>query len=522
MKLIHASWKPILFACSTVLSACGAQARPLNVLFIAVDDLRPEIGAYGIEHIRTPNMDRLAAQGMIFTRAYAQYSSCNASRSSLMTGLRPDSTGVPARQREFRREVPQVITLPQHFKQHGYETLAFGKLFHSAWDTAYVGRRFDDPLSWSRPIWYGTPQYYFTSRGMKIAQELFVRGIDRPGDGAEAIKSRSLERSKLSPEAWTKHFVQALPTEAPDIPDSVPYDGQITERAIEAMRELKERPFFLAIGYLRPHLPFVAPKKYWDLYDRTRIPLPHPATVPRRSPEQEIPGWAALRGPPTGELRAQYLEIPKTGPLSAELSRELIHGYRACVSYVDALIGRVLDELDRLKLREHTIVVLWGDHGFHLGEQFHWGKHSAFEFANRVPLIVSSPGQKARGQRSSALVELVDIYPSLCEMAGLSQPLFVEGTSFLPLLDAPDLPWKKAAFSQVLYGKVEGRSMRTDRYRFTRWHEQGRSESPMAVELYDFAQHTTEIENLAHLPESAGLVREMESMLRAGWKAAKP
>jgi iduronate 2-sulfatase len=526
MKKALAILVPALFACNGVATMTTARAAPANVLFIAVDDLRPELGAYGSRHMHTPNIDRLAARGLLFNRAYCQYSSCNPSRSSLITGLRPDSTGVPAGKQHFRQHVPDVVTLPQLFKQHGYETRAFGKLLHSVFDTAFVGRDFDDPPSWSKPNWYGTPQYYFTPKGMTAARKVFESGRGYPGfpePGSAAAAAQAARRSRSGPPGndWTKAFVQALPTEVVEVADAVPYDGQVNERAIEALREMKDRPFFLAVGYLRPHLPFVAPRKYWDLYDRSRIQLPNPVNVPRHSPEAVIPSWAEMRGPPTGELRRQYSGIPKSGVLPEDLTRELIHGYYACVSYVDALIGRLVGEVDRLGLRENTIIVLWSDHGWHLGEQLHWGKHANFELANRVPLIVSAPKQRTAGAKTNALVELVDIYPSLCDLAGLPLPGHLEGTSFAPLLDQPDRTWKPAAFSQVLYGKVEGRTIRTERYRYVRWHDRSDPKKALAVELYDLLEKPVEFENIANRPENAALVRDLEAKLQAGWKGAR-
>jgi arylsulfatase A-like enzyme len=291
------------------------------------------------------------------------------------------------------------------------------------------------------------------------------------------------------------------------------YDGEMTDRAIRALGELQGKPFFLAVGYLKPHLPFVAPKKYWDLYDRAGLKLPSPAKSPRGAPAVALTG--------NSELHMQYTNM-RNEPLSGAQTRELRHGYYACVSYVDAQIGRLLGELDRRGLRENTIVVLWGDHGYHLGEQSHWGKLTDFELASRVPLIVSAPGRKAGGAKSGALVELVDVYPSLCELAELPLPSHLEGTSFVPLLDAPDRPWKFAAFTQVVHGDATGRSLRTERYRFTRWYETKSPTKTVAVELYDLLTDPVETENIAARPESDALVKELTAQLAAGWRAASP
>jgi len=494
--------KPLISVMLMLLVEAGAVfalERP-NVLFIAVDDLRPQLGCYGKTQVRSPNIDRLAAGGVVFNRAYCQYASCCPSRSSLLTGLRPDSTGVFNNSTHFRNKAPDVVTLPQQFKEQGYVTRSIGKIFHGSFATAYVGTRFHDARSWSAEPWLGSPQYFFTPEGMEAAR---------------AVYARKFKKSGAALEGWKTEFVQALSTEAPDVPDSVLYDGQVTANAIRTLQELKGGPFFLAVGYGKPHLPFVAPKKYWDLYDRAKFELPSPATAPKDAPTVALPGW--------GELRGQYTDIPKQGPLSEGKTRELIHGYHACVSFVDAQIGLVLEELDRLGLRSNTIVVLWGDHGWHLGELNHWAKQTAFELATRAPLILSAPGKKAAGAKSDALVEFVDVYPTLCELAGLPKPEHLEGDSFVPLLDAPDTDWKPAAFSQVIgNGGSMGRTLRTDRYRFTLWSKSKTSDRTIAVELYDYLNESNEMENVAARPENAKLVRQLSAKLEAGWRASKP
>lgn len=484
--------------CLPVRTEAAVGAKP-NVLFIAVDDLRPELGCYGRTQVISPNIDRLAAGAVLFNRAYCQYASCCPSRSSLLTGLRPDSTGVLNNNTHFRKKVPDVVTLPQRFKQQGYVTRSFGKIFHGSFETAYVGTAFHDPRSWSAPVWLGSPRYYFTPAGIESARQAYARKHKK--SGAEL-------------DNWTTEFVQGLATEAPDVPDTALYDGQMTDRAIATLGELKGAPFFLAVGYTKPHLPFVAPKKYWDLYDRARIELPDPPNAPKDAPAMALPA--------VGELRGQYSDIPKQGPLGEARTRELIHGYRACVSYVDAQIGRLLGELDRLDLRNNTIVILWGDHGWHLGEQNHWAKQTAFELATRAPLIVSAPGKKGVGVKCDALVEFVDIYPTLCELAGLPLPTQLEGVSFAPLLDAPGKPWKTAAFSQVVNGPAMGRTMRTERHRFTRWHPIAAPGETLALELYDLGVDVAERENVAARPEHAPLVKQLSSKLDAGWRGARP
>ena len=492
-------------ACSALLPAlCGAAAdadrpsRP-NVLFIAVDDLRPELGCYGRRHVKSPNVDRLAERGTVFLRAYCQQAVCGPSRASLLTGLRPDTTGVWGNSTHFRERVPDAVTLPEHFKNHGYHTQGMGKVFHRSFPqkayTYYSSRDTRDPQSWSVPSWFGGPRYYYTPEGIAAARKDFERISGKRG---------------AAPDEWVDYFTRGPATEAPDVPDDAPYDGQLAGRAVRALRELQQKsgPFFLAVGFIKPHLPFVAPKKYWDLYDPQQIELADNPVKPKGAP--------ALAMHSFGELR-YYSDMPKRDAVSDEEARRLIHGYYACVSYVDAQIGRVLDELDRLGLGDRTIICLWGDHGWHLGDHGLWCKHTNFENATRAPLIVCAPGAKAPGRKTEALVEFVDVYPTLAQLAGLPLPDDLDGTSFAPLLDHPDQPGKKAALSQFPRGKAMGRSMRTDRYRFTLWQNRRGAGETLAVELYDHQNDPDENENLAVRPEHAALVERLRAELEQHW-----
>ncbi len=420
-------------------------ARP-NVLFIAVDDLRPELGCYGDALVKSPNMDRLAASGLLFERAYCQQAVCSPSRTSLLTGLRPDSTHIYDLQTHFRTTVPDVVTLPQHFKNNGYVTAWWGKIFHAG---------LLDPISWSRE-----------------------------GDKMERGRGYALPASKA---IATQNNGRGPSLERADLPDNAYPDGQIAEKAIETLREIKDKPFFLAVGFYKPHLPFTAPKKYWDLYQRSDFQLPARQTPPDDAPELASTGW--------GELR-NYPDIPRKGSLPDEQARELIHGYHACVSYTDAQIGKVLDELKRLELDKNTIVVLWGDHGWKLGDYGQWCKHTNFEIDTRVPLIVRMPDQKTAGQKTKAIVEFVDIYPFLCDAAGLPKPAHLQGKSFAPLLEHPGQVWPETALSQYPRGQdIMGYSLRTDRYRYTKW--QKADGSVVATELYDLEKDPHSTVNVA-------------------------
>ena len=469
----------------------GAERGKPNVLFIAVDDLRPQLGCFGDAAVHSPNIDALAAGGMVFRRAYCQQAVCSPSRTSLLTGLRPDSTRVYDLQTHFRDTVADVVTLPQHFKRHGYHVEGMGKIYHGG---------LNDERSWSVPWRRGS------APGYALAENREMVANKRAAAWQQGLRGRALSRAARGPA-----------TEMADVPDEAYPDGQVARMAVETLDRVKEGPFFLAVGFLKPHLPFVAPKKYWDLYDPSKIRLADNPFSPKDAPPFAMNDF--------GELRV-YDGTPKRGPVDDALARRLIHGYNACVSYTDAQIGLILDELDRLRLAENTIVVLWGDHGWKLGEHGSWCKHTNFELDANAPLVVRAPGMKAPGKTTGALVEFVDIYPTLCELAGLPVPETLEGTGFAPLLDTPERPWKSAAMSQ--YPRYHNRkplmgySMRTDRYRFTLWQNRNDASDVVAVELYDHREDPAENRNLAADPANERLVEQLTERLRAGWKAARP
>lgn len=471
------------------ISGQSGKAR-LNVLFIAVDDLRPELGCYGHPVVKSPNIDRLASRGLLFNRAYCQQAVCNPSRASLMTGLRPETLNVLDLPTHFRDQKPNAVTIAQHFKQNGYHTQAFGKIFHTA-----HGNR-DDALSWS--VKSLTPQAINSN---------LTREKPTTQQKEETTKKDPLRIGNSS----------KPPYAAPDVADNQLQDGMIAERAIETLRQVKDKPFFLAVGFLKPHLPFIAPKKYWDLYSPDQIKLPANRFHPKNAPT-----YASNN---SGELRT-YSDMPKTGPVSDEVARKLIHGYYASVSYMDAQVGKVLAELDKLGLRDKTIVILWGDHGWQLGEHDTWAKHTAWETATRAPLIISVPRQKTVGQKSNSLVEFVDIFPSLAELCGLPMLEELEGISFVPLLKEPQREWKKAAFSLwpkkiPNVGDGMGRAIRTDRYRLVEWSVPQKTDF-REYELYDHQADPQENESIANKPENKKLVEELTKQLHAGWPAALP
>jgi len=490
--------------------------RP-NILFIAVDDLRPALGSYGVDDVISPNLDSLASRGTVFKRAYSQQAICNPSRASLMTGLRPDSTGVYDLTTHFRIKVPGVVTLPQHFKEHGYHTQSMGKVYHPAFHGAAIGSDLLDDPSWSVPVWMGEPRYYFSPLGKKLTREVYAKKTGKTG--------KDLEN-------WKTQFLRSLATEAPDVPDNMLYDGELTDRSIKALQGLSKqsKPFFLAVGYLKPHLPFIAPKKYWDLYDPMNLTLPENQATPKGVPKiamavemrelRDSYPFDVKVDPETGLPVDEWstYKVPDKGPIPTEQKRRLLHGYYACISFIDAQIGRLLNELDRLGLADNTVVLVYGDHGFHLGEHGIWGKLTNFEVATHSPLIVSSPYAKAPGVPTEALVELVDIYPSLCDLAGLPLPSHLEGYSFAALMDKPDLQGKEAAFSQYPRGDIMGYSMRTDRYRFNFWPAGDATGQEARYELYDHKNDPNETVNLAVVPQYKSLISEFKNKLLSSWE----
>ena len=404
-----------------LLSAGHAAERP-NILFVAVDDLRPEFGAYGAGHVKSPNLDRIAQAGLTFTRAYCQQAVCSPTRSSLMTGTRPDTTKVWDLETHFRDALPNVVTLGQHFKNHGYFVQGMGKIYHGS---------LDDAPTWSVP--------WQSSRGQAYGLPANLALNNRQPAAAEPAADTAKKSGKKRKAATPKNS-RGPAFEGADVPDDTFTDGANATLAVATLGQLakKKEPFFLAVGFSKPHLPFVAPKKYWDLYDPAKIPL-----APNKFRPKDAPDYAIQPG---GELR-NYHGIPE-GSIPDDLARQLKHGYYAAISYMDAQLGRVLDELDRLDLRKNTIVILWGDHGWKLGEHDAWCKHSNAENDTHGALLLSVPGMKHAGAKATGLVEFVDIYPTLADLAGLPLPAHLEGHSFKPVLDNPSRPWKQAAFSQ--------------------------------------------------------------------------
>jgi iduronate 2-sulfatase len=467
---------------STLLAA--GEAKPKNILLIGFDDLRCDLGCYGGKEVLSPNIDKFAAQGMMFSRAYVQQAVCSASRASFLTGCRPDTTTVDYPYNDyFRNEFLKTHpTLPTFFKNSGYHCRAFGKIHHGG--VLDLG---------------------------KLSEPYFNAGKRAP----YALKANLdlMKKKKEGPGFTTP------PTELADVPDNGYVDGRIADGAIETLRRWTklEKPFCMSVGFMKPHLPWCAPKKYWDMYDRSKISL---SPNPRKS--RGAPSYA----PATFELPIYDPPLgTKANPIDDDTARLLRHAYFACTSYVDAQFGKVMSELDRLGLRENTIVMLWSDHGWHLGDNGCWGKHTNYEWATRSPLIVSVPGMENVGAKCDALVEYVDMFPTLAELAGAETPKYLEGVSMTPLLADPKRKWKTAAFSQYPRGRtgeLEGYAIRTDRYRYVEWRRKKKDGTfrVQARELYDHQADPLERTSVARAnPE---VVKLLAARLQAGWKSELP
>ena len=522
----------------TFQDSAHAAERP-NILFIAIDDLRPELGCYGSEIAVTPNLDALAEDGLLFNRAYCQQAICGPSRASLLTGARPDTIGITHNYVKIRELNPDIVTLPQHFVAHGYEAVYCGKIFHH-------GDK-DDEISWSRK----------PAIGKVVPRKPQAFALPENQQAKEASWKRML--AKYGPVA--RYGLASGPAyECADVPDETYADGYNTTLAIATLEEMVEQsdqPFFLALGFHKPHLNWVAPKRYWDLYDPQTIPMAAQTESPHRG--------ASVALHASFELRTRY-GIPKQGPIDPQLARTLKHAYLACVSYVDAQVGRMVAALDQAGLRDNTIIIVWSDHGWHLGDMGVWGKATNYEIATRVPMMICTADmpERTRGQSTDALVELIDMYPTLCDLAGIPQPAHLEGHSFERLLSQSQQDWKTAVFSQFpspalrewgayplrpamretffgpLIDAVEARiidqhgkqwnrelfeqhlmgyAMRTDRYRFIVWRDTRDSKAESVyVELYDHQNDPNETTNIA--PENPELVNSLSMQLDEGWKAA--
>ncbi|MBL8236265.1 MAG: sulfatase [Bryobacterales bacterium] len=450
------------------LAAVAQRARRPNVLFIATDDMNNALGCYGHPAVKTPHLDRLAARGVRFDRAYCQFALCSPSRSSLMTGLGPDTTTVYNLQKHFRSVIPNAVTLSQCFKNNGYYAARVGKIYHYGNPGDIGTDGLDDAPSWSHKV---NP-----------------KGIDKAEE--PLLTNHTPARKGLG---------SALAFYASPAPDEQHTDGMVAAEIIKLMEQHKDGPFFLAAGFYRPHCPYIAPKKYFDLYQPEKL-----EPIPLAPDETKIaPPWAYFTNPPNWNMTRRQ-------------TQEVLQAYYASISFVDANVGKLLDALERLGLAENTIVVFWSDHGYGTGEHGQWMKQTLFEAATRMPLIIAAPGTKAKGKGSPRPVELLDLYPTLADLCGLKDvPANLHGASLRPLLNNPGAKWDRPAISQVARGpKVMGYSIRTERYRYTEWNGGQEGE-----ELYDYQTDPNELKNLAKSERHAKQKAELLARLRAATKA---
>ncbi len=474
-------------------SYAAETARP-NVLLICVDDLKPVLGCYGDRLARTPNMDRLAARGVRFDLAFCNQAVCAPSRNSLLTGSRPTTSGIYSLSQNFRLASPDAVTMTQHFMKHGWRAESVGKVLHTGHGNH------DDKASWSIPPLLEKVVEYLdpaNSAGGRLTREDAFFTNQRLGE------IRALPRGA----AW----------EISDVPDNAYADGRIADegiRRLQAARERRDAPLFLALGFVKPHLPLTAPKKYWDMHDPKAFPL-----AAWQNDPQGAPPYATKKG---GEI-LNYDPLSLENLRDEKIQRTLIHAYYACVSFTDAQIGRVLDELDRLKLADNTLIILWGDHGWHLGDHGYWTKHTNYEQANRIPLIIVAPGVAKPGSSTRQLAETVDIFPTLAELAGLPAPAGpqrIDGLSLVPVLRDPQKTIRDHATHCYPRGARMGRAIRTDRHRLIEWKVPGASPDTADFELYDYETDPGETKNLA--AENPAVVGELRRILARHSEAMPP
>ena len=506
----------------TQTTAKTSEAPPqYNILFIAVDDLKPYINSFGYKDVKTPNLDKLAQSSIIFNAIYCQQAVCGPTRASLLTGVRPDKTQIWDLKTLIRDKNPDITTLPQYLKANGYMTSAMGKIF----DPRSVDKQ-HDAVSWSVPYKnkFKYPAGY---------EDIVIEAYQSAEMKAKFAKMKEQKNNKdFDDEKITRDDIK-VSTESADVPDDAYFDGAMTNYAVRQLKQQKStgQPFFMAVGFHKPHLPFVAPKKYWDMYDRNKIEL-----AKWQKPSIDGPEIAYHNA---GELRSfqDVIEITKTQTgkknqplqLPEEKQKELIHGYYACVSYMDAQVGRLLEALKAEGLDKNTIIVFWGDHGWHMGDHSLWCKHSNFEQATKAPLMVTVPNL-TKGTVYNNPTEFVDIFPTLCELAGLPIPAYLDGKSLVPAMKDNKVKIKDYAISQYPRDNggarsVMGYSLRNDRYRYTEWIGKFYNTSKplnegdiVGVELYDMIKDPNETTNLADKPEMKKQVKELADKMREYYK----
>lgn len=481
-----------------------------NILFIAVDDLKPMLGCYGDTMIKTPNIDQFANRGIVFTNTHCQQALCGPSRASLLTGLYPDQSRVWAFN-GIREENPDIVTLPQYFKKNGYTTINIGKIF----DYRTVDR-YADSISWNKVFPVSEDDYtphYYKETGPAVTYHFQSPAVKKK---YYQYREEALAKGE-NPISYSMARINPA-TECVDVPDNAYKDGIFTDLAIQDIVQLarEDKPFFLAIGFHKPHLPFVAPKKYWDLYQREKILL---SENPYKA--ENAVDFAYNKGGHINSYTDEngdfiYNILRKDQPLPPAEQRKLIHGYMACVSFIDEQVGRLMESLRKNNLLENTIIILWGDHGYHLGDHNQWGKSTNFEQATRSPLIIAGPGIQCK--RSALASEFTDIYPTLCELAGLEQPGHLQGESLVPVMKGD--PNETFAYSQFPRGDKMGYAIRDSRYRYVEWIEEGPQvtrevdfEKVVARQLFDYEKDPWEKVNLADMEEYSDIQNRLAKQL---------
>lgn len=485
---------PLALALLACLSAFAAETRK-NVLLLVSDDCGPRMGTYGGEAL-TPNIDALARSGVRFDRAYCQYALCNPSRTSFLTGLRPDTTGVYDNAMEFRKVIPDMVTMPQMFKNNGYAVARIGKLYHYGVPKEIGTNGLDDPQSWEQ-VW--NPR----GRDCDDEDKIFSIGV---GAGSSADKSKGMAGKVL---VGSGNYGGTLSWLAAGGTDAEQTDGKIAAQAISFLQEKRAKPFFLAVGFFRPHTPFVAPKPYFADYPKDKVTLvPDPTGDRANKPQVALSNTAV----------ANY-------GMTEDTQRAAKQSYLASTTFMDAQFGLVLAELKKQGLDKNTIVIFISDHGYNLGEHGLWQKRSLYEDSARVPFIIHDPDSKANGRPTKRLAELLDLYPTLADLCGLAPDKRVEGKSLRALLEDPNRPWANAAYTQVDFGAINaggknkaanperkvGRSVRTERFRYTEWNQ-----GKLGVELYDHDADPGEFKNLANDPAYAPMVAALKATLAKG------
>ena len=442
------------------------QTKKQNILFISIDDFRPKISSYGETKMITPNIDKLASEGLQFNNAYTNIAVCGASRASLMTGIRPSLNRFNDFSTRAQVDTPQAISLNQLFMDNGYETISYGKIYHHSDDF----------------------QQHWSEKDKGQIQSDFQ-------------DPKSIERVNNAEKG--EYGNKNLTYEYPDVDDYAYNDGKITKKAVNKLKLLKEtnQPFFMAVGYVSPHLPFIQPKKYWDMYDHDSIQLADNSYQPENSPFIAIEAQHN-----SAELRKNYLDIPAQGKLDDDLARNLIHGYYASVSYMDALIGELIKELDDLGLRDNTTIILWSDHGYFLGEHGFWCKHSTFHEAVKIPFIMSSPGY-AKNQITDSFTELVDVYPTLCELANITPPTYIHGKSLTPVLKNPSIQLKDEIYTRY----KQGEAVIDANYSYTEFY---RGKTYVGNMMYDMKTDLKQNIDISKTPANAKLVKMYSQKLK--------